>query len=68
MLGASEPNKQAALEALREYPGGLQIGGEGCVAKSIELIPRLMGIQRLDFQVESTRTTASSTSRTARAT
>lgn len=27
MLGASEPNKQAALQALREYPGGLQIGG-----------------------------------------
>lgn len=27
MLGASEPNKQAALQALREYPGGLQVGG-----------------------------------------
>ncbi|GLE02209.1 hypothetical protein PINS_up011047 [Pythium insidiosum] len=27
MLGASEENKAAALEALREYPSGLQIGG-----------------------------------------
>ncbi|TMW69173.1 hypothetical protein Poli38472_001329 [Pythium oligandrum] len=27
MLGASEENKRAALEALREYPNGLQIGG-----------------------------------------
>ncbi|RLN90389.1 hypothetical protein BBJ28_00015381, partial [Nothophytophthora sp. Chile5] len=27
MLGASEPNKQAALQALHAYPGGLQVGG-----------------------------------------
>jgi phosphoribosylformimino-5-aminoimidazole carboxamide ribotide isomerase len=27
MLGASDANRQAALEALHEYPGGLQIGG-----------------------------------------
>lgn len=27
MLGASEANTQAALEALRAYPGGLQVGG-----------------------------------------
>lgn len=28
MLGASEANTQAALEALRAYPGGLQVGGK----------------------------------------
>lgn len=27
MLGASEANQNAALEALREYPNGLQVGG-----------------------------------------
>ncbi|TYZ68569.1 hypothetical protein PybrP1_006096 [[Pythium] brassicae (nom. inval.)] len=27
MLGASDANTQAALEALRAYPGGLQVGG-----------------------------------------
>lgn len=27
MLGASPANEKAALEALRAYPGGLQVGG-----------------------------------------
>lgn len=28
MLGASEANTNAALEALQAYPGGLQVGGQ----------------------------------------
>lgn len=30
MLGASDVNQNAALEALREYPNGLQVGGATC--------------------------------------
>lgn len=28
MLGTSEANTNAALEALQAYPGGLQVGGQ----------------------------------------
>jgi len=38
MLGASEPNKAAALAALKAYPGGLQVGGGISAENAMEFI------------------------------
>lgn len=42
MLGASDANTQAALEALRAYPGGLQIGGASLEPNNEQLTGRIL--------------------------
>jgi len=38
MLGASAPNRAAALEALKAYPGGLQVGGGVTADNALEYL------------------------------
>ena len=35
MLGTSEVNTKAAVEALQAYPGGLQVGGQNGYLKAL---------------------------------